>query len=568
MPVISQTDIFQKPAGYWLRRAGRWQKNGDLRRAAVLFRHAARLEPMSQEARLSYAGALRDLHCYEASNREAFAALAQDPGQFSAYGLIGRNMLSLGMRQEAMDCFALYMGGSHLQPDGLPDWDDEVYELEDAYYEPPVRRRARLRGLMDIALRRIAAGDFENARRALARAQQAPFRQPNARRDELNALYHERQDRTGAALLFIERALRCGAGNCQVAASAACMLGRMKKRRAACLALLRAAACAHFALDELMVCMTAEQLGLMEIARHMLARNLRREPGRVPTSYNLCVCLLKMGELEAASSYIHLCREIDPDDMPAELLFARMERWGAENAESETIAREIKEISFYGMLSGSEIYGAVLPLARALEQGVRAFSERLMTDGTFYRRCLYALSLPVDGMPRLLPALCRELPYGFAQRMLREALLCDPRDSEVKRVAAAELLALGAQPPFTIWHEGHIASVDPTAPLPAQPGLMQRLIVRRIARAKAIHGGGGIIPYALEMVRRMSPAQRAGLAGDPARVWPLALCMRYRADSGFTPLKIQIDGLNQPRAGELRRALKTLRTLNAIEEES
>ena len=102
----------------------------------MLFRHAARLEPTSQEARLSYAGALRDLHCYEASNREAFAALAQDPGQFSAYGLIGRNMLSLGMRQEAMDCFALYMGGSHLQSDGLPDWDDEVYELEDAYYEP------------------------------------------------------------------------------------------------------------------------------------------------------------------------------------------------------------------------------------------------------------------------------------------------------------------------------------------------------------------------------------------------------------------------------------------------
>ena len=151
--------------------------------------------------------------------------------------------------------------------------------------------------------------------------------------------------------------------------------------------------------------------------------------------------------------------------------------------------------------------------------------------------------------------------------MLREALLCDPRDSEVKRVAAAELLALGAQPPFTIWHEGHIASVDPTAPLPSQPGLMQRLIVRRIARAKAIHGGGGIIPYALEMVRRMNPAQRAGLAGDPGRIWPLALCMRYRTESGFTPPQIRIDGLNQPRAKELRRALQTLRTLNAIEEE-
>lgn len=56
----------------------------------------------------SYALTLRQLHCYEASNREAFAALAYDPSRVALYGLIGQNMIALGHRQEGLDAFSLY----------------------------------------------------------------------------------------------------------------------------------------------------------------------------------------------------------------------------------------------------------------------------------------------------------------------------------------------------------------------------------------------------------------------------------------------------------------------------
>ena len=38
-------DTFKRPAPYWLRRAEKCKQAGDLRRAAVLERHAARTDP-------------------------------------------------------------------------------------------------------------------------------------------------------------------------------------------------------------------------------------------------------------------------------------------------------------------------------------------------------------------------------------------------------------------------------------------------------------------------------------------------------------------------------------------
>ena len=98
-------DTFQRPAPYWLRRAEKCKQAGDLRRAAVLERHAARTDPGYAAGPASYALTLRQLHCYEASNREAFAALAYDPSRVALYGLIGQNMIALGHRQEGLDAF-------------------------------------------------------------------------------------------------------------------------------------------------------------------------------------------------------------------------------------------------------------------------------------------------------------------------------------------------------------------------------------------------------------------------------------------------------------------------------
>ena len=91
-------ELFQRPANYWLRHADRHKQSGDLIRAAVLQRHAVHAETGSDAARIQYALTLRQMHCYEASNREAFRVLAQQPEQTELYGLIGCNMLALGAR--------------------------------------------------------------------------------------------------------------------------------------------------------------------------------------------------------------------------------------------------------------------------------------------------------------------------------------------------------------------------------------------------------------------------------------------------------------------------------------
>ena len=188
-------DTFQRPAPYWLRRAEKCKQAGDLRRAAVLERHAARTDPGYAAGPASYALTLRQLHCYEASNREAFAALAYDPSRVALYGLIGQNMIALGHRQEGLDAFSLYFNAPDDGQTVPAPWDGDVYEMEEAYWEPPVKRRARLNGLMHMILSRMARGDMDGASRALQRARRAPFQAPYARRDELAALWHERAGR-------------------------------------------------------------------------------------------------------------------------------------------------------------------------------------------------------------------------------------------------------------------------------------------------------------------------------------------------------------------------------------
>ena len=136
-------ELFQRPAHYWLRRAEKQKQSGEMIRAAVLERHAVRAEPHSDAARMSYAFTLRQLHCYEASNREAFAALAQNPAHTAMFGLIGQNMLNMGMRRTGLDALSLYAADPPSIP---PIWQDEAYDMAEAYDYPFMqsKRRARL----------------------------------------------------------------------------------------------------------------------------------------------------------------------------------------------------------------------------------------------------------------------------------------------------------------------------------------------------------------------------------------------------------------------------------------
>ena len=215
-----ENELFQRPASYWLRRAERLKQSGDLIRAAVLERHAVRAEPQSDAARMSYAFTLRQLHCYEASNREAFAALAHDPARTPLLGLIGQNMFNLGQRQTGLDAMNLYAAHPPAVP---PVWQDEAYDMADAYDYPFFRskRRARLRGLLEISMRRMAKGDLESAARALGRAMQPPFYGPNAQRELALAACFQRLGDRVRCMQHVQHALKIRPQDLKVQTSAA-----------------------------------------------------------------------------------------------------------------------------------------------------------------------------------------------------------------------------------------------------------------------------------------------------------------------------------------------------------
>ena len=85
-------EAFQRPASYWLHRAEKVKQQGDVIRAAVLQRHALRAEPQSDAAAMAYALTLRQLGCYEASIREAFRALAQNPHRTPLFGIVAEHI--------------------------------------------------------------------------------------------------------------------------------------------------------------------------------------------------------------------------------------------------------------------------------------------------------------------------------------------------------------------------------------------------------------------------------------------------------------------------------------------
>ncbi len=554
------TELFQRPANYWLRHADRHKQSGDLIRAAVLQRHAVRAEPGSDAARMQYALTLRQLHCYEASNREAFRALAAHPEQAELYGLIGCNLIALGQRRQGLDALNIYL---HTAVTAAAPWHDEACDLSEAYDYPfeDHKRRARLEGLLNMAAQRIARGDLDGAGRALKRAQKPPYQGRNARRDLLLALYWLRRSNADRCVFHMQHALENDFFDVPHLASAAVLSCRMGSRQAARMLLVRAATLAQNPAEEQLVCYTAAELGMVFIAHAMLRRALNRRADRCPLLYDLCVCCLKMGRIQEAARNIHLCREIDPDDVPSEFLFARVMDWQQQGISPPRLRKIARNVSFYGSCTQEELSAAVQPFWQISEEGPKALAEAIRQDDRLRRRLLFMQTLPVEWPLMLLDGVCRHLPPEESEALLREALMQHPADSAAKRYAMQTLHRMGVPGPYTVWTHDRFWLMDPERLFAPEPTFRQRYLTRFLHKLGKEYGQE-IIPWALETVSAMPRAQQLRLIGDHWKVWPLAFAMRWHALCGLPPVEIAIQTMSPLRLQALKDALRTLHTID------
>ena len=542
-------ESFQRPANYWLRHADRHKQSGDLIRAAVLQRHAVHAETGSDAARIQYALTLRQMHCYEASNREAFRVLAQQPEQTELYGLIGCNMLALGLRREGLDALDLYFRTTATA--SMP-WHDDACDLADLYDRPfPVKRRqARMNGLFSIAARRIARGELTGAQRALARLRRMRIRSDAPRMALLEAAYSLKQGQKGECLRHIEHALAAQPPRCEVLASAAALTNQARLRRPAYLLMMLAARFARTPADIRIVCHTAASIHMLFIAQAMLRLHLRRHPRRLPLLYDLCVCALKTGNHREALRCIHLCREIDPDDVPSEALFALItERLPGSSPAG--LRKAARPVMFYGSCSAEEAHAFSEPLWDAFsEQGFEGLAQTIPKDEHLRKRMMFLLTLPVPWVMSLFAGLCYAMTPADRDASLREVLMQHPAETSSKRFALMQL-----QTPCICWTRDRFLQADPTRMSAPVPTFRQRRLTIFIHRLAAVLGSA-FIPWALGIISRMPPQLHNRIIGDRQKVWASAMTARWNAYSGaahpFVPLYL----MSPARRAAYRRAVE------------
>ncbi len=555
-------ELFQRPANYWLRHADRHKQSGDLIRAAVLQRHAVRAEPGSDAARMQYALTLRQLHCYEASSREAFCALAAHPEWQELYGLIGCNLLSMGLRREGLDALGYYM---HADISAIAPWHDEACDLAEAYDYPfeDKKRQARLNGLLGIAARRLARGELDGAGKALERAQKTPYQAPNSQRELVLAAYWFQRHDAQRCVMHLERALEQDFFDVPTIASAAALSRRMGAHRPARMLLIRAAMLARTPSEEYLVCHTADQMNMVFVAQAMLKRALNRQADRCPVLYNLSVCALKLGRIQEASRHIHLCREIDPDDVPSENLFARVMDFQQQGLNPEEVCRAARDVSFYGSCTEAELAACAQPFWESVREGPQTLSDAVRQDERLRRRLLFLLTLPLQWPVTLLGAVCSQLPRDECEALLREVLMQHPADSPAKRYAMSALRRMGAPAPYASWSRDRFLLVDPEQLYAPVPTFRQRMLTRRI-RQTAKLCGSECIPWALEIVSAMTHAQHSRMIGDHWKVWPLAMAVRWSAVCGLPPVRVPIQTMSPLRLAALKEALKTISRIDSM----
>lgn len=532
-----QVVSFERPSHYWLRRARRHRKRGEHHQAAALLRRAVALEPGSGALRLEYAQSLRDMSCYEASIREAFGVLALEPTGFLPYGLIGRNMLSLGREQEAMDAFSHYLQQARTRPEAGLLWEegDETFVLGDLLEEPRPGS-ARYEALLHIASIRLAQGDLERCRKRLLRA--SHLGHGDARLHALFAMLYQALSRPERALHHAQLAVRHNPRHVASLCALASVRMQRGQRGLAASALLAAAFHCRYPYDEQLFCFTASALNLPEPMLAMLRLGKRRSPDRVPTLYNLALALLAQGKTEEAVAHLHRCRDLDPEDVTALFMTQAVTGWREMGFTREELRRQARRLPFYPLLPSMAEQRLLETLAQALGRGLPAFVDALCRDGLLYRQYLYALSSPSGTLGRsLFPvgmALAKQAP-AQAERLLRDVLLQSVPQEEVKRLALSMLVALGASPPYVLWQSGRIIQVDPKAKPPRVASVIQRLTLRRIRLARRAVGDPRLSAHALQLLRRMDRRTRYAFAADVGRAWSDALIRHFRLTHGLAP---------------------------------
>lgn len=425
---------FQKPDSRWLKKAHTARDAGQVEKAVQLFRTAVEQDPADLETGLSYALYLWEIDCWRSSLRECYRLLCQFPEEEKLYGLIYRNLLALGLEDDACFAYEHYMAYLYQNPEGGLNLNEENPPMPE---KPPKRRYKRLQLR---AARLLDKGDFDRANHLLVHANHPTFPQQSVLRDLLEVQLMAKTGLEEEAMETVHMLVDGGELNASQALALLPLMSQLEGAEYAGKLLLYAASVArdpNEVRDVTGACLGLGQAGLSVSILENLAED---NEYRIDLLYQLAVAYLHNGDVKSAWQLIQKCYQLDPCDAAVDYFYRLMTDSVASGATAEEILK--MPLTLYGSANNVGRMVVQLHIHELLTQNAPEDAVQQLMSYPEQARALDGLCMTTEEDLHLLLDGAYELPPDKRSTLLRLVLLFGDLEEDIAARALTDLAAL------------------------------------------------------------------------------------------------------------------------------
>ncbi|MBE5793562.1 MAG: hypothetical protein E7323_02640 [Clostridiales bacterium] len=441
---------FSKPDSRWLKKAHTARVNGDVEKAVQLYRTAVEQNPDDFDTGLCYALYLWEIDCWRSSLRECYRLLCLFPEEEKLYGLIYRNLLALGLEDDARFAYEHYMAYLYQNPEGGLNLNEENPPMPD---KPPKRR---FKHLLLRVTRLMERGEYDRANHLLVHATHPSFPKYSVLRDLLEVQLMAKTGLEEEAAQIVHGMVDEGLLNASQALALLPLMSQLDGPEYAGKLLLYACSVAmdpNELRDVTGACLGLGQSGLAV----SILQNLAQEYAyRIDLLYQLAVAYLHNGDVKAAWQLVQKCYQLDPCDAAVNYFYRLM----TDSVQSGATAEEILKMPL-------TLYGSANNVGRLVTQ---LHIHELFTQNSPEEAVEQLMSYPEQA--RALDGLCMAneedlnslrngsyaLPPDQRNTLLRLVLLFGDLKEEMATKFLEDLAAIRVTGQVTILRRGRLSA--------------------------------------------------------------------------------------------------------------
>ena len=442
---------FSKPDSRWLKKAHAARANGEVEKAVQLYRNAVEQNPEDFETGLCYALYLWEIDCWRSSLRECYRLLCLFPQEEKLYGLMYRDLLALGLEDDARFAYEHYMAYLYQNPEGGLNLNEENPPMPE---KPPKRR---FKHLLLRATRLMERGEYDRANHLLVHANHPSFPRHSVLRDLLEVQLMAKTGLEEDAVEIVHGMVDEGQLNASQALALLPLMSQLEGTEYAGKLLLYAASVAQDPNELRDVTGMCLGLGQSGLAVSILENLAEENEYRIDLLYQLAVAYLHHGDVKAAWQLVQKCYQLDPCDAAVNYFYRLM----TDGVQSKASAEEILKmpLTLYGSANNRGRLVVKMHIHELLTQNTPEDAADLLLTYPEQSRVLDGLCLVDDEEYRtLVNRVAYTLPPDTRQILLRLFLLFGDLSEQLAVLTLENLAAMRVKGQVTMVRNGRLTA--------------------------------------------------------------------------------------------------------------